>query len=68
MGAAWIRSGPEKTQVLDLMARPTGIEPVSRASETLILSIELRAQRKEAVLYLVLRNLHEVDRFAGQTA
>jgi hypothetical protein len=27
------------------MARPTGIEPVSRASETLILSIELRAQR-----------------------
>src|SRR5690606_21179681 len=25
------------------MARPTGIEPVSRASETLILSIELRA-------------------------
>lgn len=68
MGAAWIRSGPEKTQVLDLMARPTGIEPVSRASETLILSIELRAQRKEAVLYPVLRNLHEVDQFAGQTA
>ena len=25
------------------LARPTGIEPVSRASETLILSIELRA-------------------------
>ena len=25
------------------MVRPTGIEPVSRASETLILSIELRS-------------------------
>src|SRR5690606_34653698 len=31
------------------MARPTGIEPVSRASETLILSIELRAQRGDIV-------------------
>ncbi|MEN9295177.1 MAG: hypothetical protein RIS03_871 [Pseudomonadota bacterium] len=26
------------------MVRPTGIEPVSRASETLILSIELRSR------------------------
>lgn len=49
------------------MARPTGIEPVSRASETLILSIELRAQRKEAVLYPVLRDLHELDQIFRQT-
>lgn len=31
------------------MARPTGIEPVSRASETLILSIELRARSSSIV-------------------
>lgn len=33
------------TRIIEILARPTGIEPVSRASETLILSIELRAQR-----------------------
>lgn len=49
------------------MVPPTGIEPVSRASETLILSIELRAQRKEATLYLVFASAHEVDQISCQS-
>lgn len=59
--------GPKPFLVLELVARPTGIEPVSRASETLILSIELRAQRKEAVLYPVFAELHELDQIFRQT-
>lgn len=60
-------TGIRRAQRLALMARPTGIEPVSRASETLILSIELRAQRKEAVLYPVFAELHEQDQIFRQT-
>lgn len=66
-GEIWAQERPKIRKAVDSMARPTGIEPVSRASETLILSIELRAQRKEAVLYPVLRDLHELDQIFRQT-
>src|SRR5690606_34804073 len=36
---------------LSYLARPTGIEPVSRASETLILSIELRARGRHCNVF-----------------
>ena len=41
------RVEPGKSLALGCVVRPTGIEPVSRASETLILSIELRAPTTE---------------------
>lgn len=40
------------------LARPPGIEPGSRASETLILSIELRAQKSYFTLYLTFCLVH----------
>src|SRR5690606_11661334 len=40
-----------------LVARPTGIEPVSRASETLILSIELRALEEPTIVACLLKKV-----------
>jgi cytochrome c5 len=50
------------------MARPTGIEPVSRASETLILSIELRAPKGDYTLCAGLIYLNEIGVFRVITA
>lgn len=48
--------GPERVgyakRKLDFMVRPTGIEPVSKASEALILSIKLRAQGRHCSVFM----------------